>query len=93
MSLKEKDIVLAKDQQPFWTPLTFTPSELAQQLSLIEWTLLRRVEPREFLSRAWLQPTRDIRAPHLMKLIHRTNTVLASDASANDHNTGISLDY
>lgn len=73
--MREKDVVLAPDQQPFWTPLTFTPTDLAQQLCLIEWDLLRRVEPREFLLRAWLQPSRDAKAPHLLRFIQRTNTV------------------
>jgi hypothetical protein len=77
-ALKERSLLLNRDQQqpqPFWTPATFTSTELAQQMSLIEWDLLRRVEPCELLGRSWTYANREVKAPNLMKLIQRTNAV------------------
>jgi len=55
------------------TFLDFEPDLLAQQLSLLELTLYKKIKPEEFFSQAWNKKNKYITSPNIINLIHLFN--------------------
>ena len=51
------------------------PTEIARQLTLIEWNLFRRIAPKELLSLSWSKKDKEFRSPNVLKMIARFNEV------------------
>jgi hypothetical protein len=59
-----------------FTLLDLDPTEVARQLTLIEHALYKSIKPQECLGQAWTKKaTRDEKAPNIMAMIQRFNTV------------------
>eukprot|EP01094_Clydonella_sp_ATCC50884_P028908 TRINITY_DN8841_c0_g1_i1.p1 TRINITY_DN8841_c0_g1~~TRINITY_DN8841_c0_g1_i1.p1 ORF type:complete len:588 (+),score=266.36 TRINITY_DN8841_c0_g1_i1:205-1764(+) len=55
--------------------MSSSPKDIAQQLTLIDFDVFRRIEPRELLLQAWSKKTTKHRAPNVRALIRRFNRV------------------
>ena len=51
------------------------PIEMARQITLIEYDLLKAIIPKECLGQAWAKPGKETRSPHVLRMIHWTNDV------------------
>eukprot|EP01132_Coremiostelium_polycephalum_P007683 gene7683-9451_t len=51
------------------------PTEIARQLTLIEFELFRNIASKELLSLSWQKSDKEVRSPNLLKMIHRFNEV------------------
>jgi len=51
------------------------PLEIARQLTLIEFDLYRKIQPKECLNQAWNKTDREINAPNISAMIRRFNEV------------------
>lgn len=50
-------------------------TEIARQLSLIDFSKLASIQPREFLGQAWSKKDKDVRAPNIISMISQFNKV------------------
>ncbi len=55
--------------------LKFEPSAVAEQLTLIEESLIAELDMRELLQNAWSKSDKDVRAPNVIKIIANFNRV------------------
>jgi len=51
------------------------PLEIARQLTLIEYDLYNKIQPKECLNQAWNKPEKEKNAPHIVQLIERFNRI------------------
>jgi len=57
------------------TVLDIAPLEMARQLTIIEYSMFRKIQPKECLQQAWTGGERQIRAPNIYAIITRFNRV------------------
>lgn len=55
--------------------LTYSPIELARQLTLIEYKLFAAIKPSECVAQHWMSKKKDELAPNILKMISRFNEV------------------
>jgi len=53
------------------TVLDIAPLEMARQLTIIEYSMFRKIQPKECLQQAWTGGERQIRAPNIYAIITR----------------------
>jgi hypothetical protein len=70
---EEEEMVSNTDE---WI-LSFTPKEIAQQLTLITFDYFKKLKPSEFLNQHWTKKTKEVKAPNLTSLINRSNEIAA----------------
>jgi hypothetical protein len=54
---------------------TYSPKELARQLTLIEYRLFAAINPSECVSQHWMSKKKEQLAPNILKMISRFNEV------------------
>jgi len=57
------------------TVLDIAPLEMARQLTLIEYDMFRKIQPKECLQQAWTGGERQTRAPNIYTIITRFNRI------------------
>jgi len=61
------------------SPLAFfmelNESEVAKQLTLIEFKMFKNIKPSELLNQAWNKPKIQHKSPHVVTLINRANKI------------------
>jgi son of sevenless-like protein len=56
--------------------LTFTPSDVAGQLTLIDLEILRKIQPQEFIGNVpWTKPTKLEKSPNIVAAISHSNNL------------------
>lgn len=74
--IKPKTTTTKATFAPCRLPLfAFTPKEVAEHLTLIEWELFTAIEAKEFFGQAWQQPNKATAAPNLTAINNRWNQV------------------
>jgi len=62
-------------QEPTEMFLHFPASAIAEQLTLIDTTIFKKIEPSELLNQAWNKKKYKYRAPHVLEMISRANAI------------------
>ena len=55
--------------------LEFSPIEVARQLALLEFNDYQKIHPTECMHQSWTKKDKDIKSPHIGKMIKQSNTV------------------
>ena len=55
--------------------MTYSPKELARQLTLIEYKLFTSINPSECVAQHWMSKKKEELAPNILKMISRFNEV------------------
>eukprot|EP01102_Stenamoeba_stenopodia_P006360 TRINITY_DN1744_c0_g3_i1.p1 TRINITY_DN1744_c0_g3~~TRINITY_DN1744_c0_g3_i1.p1 ORF type:complete len:906 (-),score=236.37 TRINITY_DN1744_c0_g3_i1:10-2727(-) len=55
--------------------LDYDPGDIAKQLTLLEFSNYKVIQPRECLNQAWNKSDKEINAPNIVNMIKRTNAV------------------
>jgi hypothetical protein len=63
------------DRSPAKLFVQFPSADIAQQMTMIESNMFRRIRPSELLNQAWNRPKLKYRAPHVLEMISRSNKV------------------
>jgi son of sevenless-like protein len=50
--------------------------EVARQMSLLEFSVFERIQPKEALNQSWNKENRETKAPNIHKMIQQTNTLV-----------------
>jgi hypothetical protein len=51
------------------------PNIVADQLTLIEYNILKQIKPHEFLKQGWNKHEKEVKAPNILRYIHWFNSV------------------
>ena len=54
----------------------FTPLELAQQLTLIDFNLFKKIQPKELLNESWCKVGNNINSPNVLQMIYHFASVI-----------------
>jgi hypothetical protein len=65
--------VLPRNSSLTFTPDDWEPTEIARQITLIEYDMYREITPKELLSLSWQKSDNKKRSPNLLRMIHRFN--------------------
>lgn len=55
--------------------LDVSTAALAKELTMQEWDIFKKIQPREFLNQAWQRENKNIIAPNVIRMIERFNQI------------------
>lgn len=55
--------------------LDIDPQEMARQITLLEYDLFKEILPKECLGQAWTKKEKEVKSPHVLRMIHWSNEV------------------
>jgi son of sevenless-like protein len=56
--------------------LAYQPAEVAQQMTLVEWSIFRSIRLEEFTKGAWSKAAKRDTSPNVLKLIENSNGIV-----------------
>lgn len=81
LSMNWSSLSFKADEQPNQSTVQLKlsdidPLEAARQLTLIEFDLFRKINPREFVGLSWMKEDKETRAPNIIRMVRWSNHVI-----------------
>ena len=58
-----------------WSLLSISHVELARQITVCDWMIFKKIQPRELLNQSWSKPKLKYRSPNVLAMIRRFNVI------------------